>query len=83
MIQGPGIDNIEKATIYTITEIQQSNSNTTTTYSSLFHANAYKFAPVEDQPSPSSVHRMERAAELPPPMSKKDIRMVLGDIYSI
>jgi hypothetical protein len=71
----PGVDTLGKESLFVVTPItapssssSSSSLNTTTpSTSSLFHANKYLFLEVEENMSPSSQHRMDRAAQLPEP----------------
>jgi len=80
----PGVGDPNKDTIFAVTNVDdQLQCKDTTPPPSLFHANTYMFLDVEENPSTSSQHRMDRAAELPKPRNSDDILLVLGDTEDV
>jgi hypothetical protein len=71
----PGVGDPNKDTIFAVTNVDdQLQCKDTTPPPSLFHANTYMFLDVEENPSTSSQHRMDRAAELPKPRNSGKFR---------
>ena len=65
----PGVDTPNKETLFVVTPVSSGDDfkNPNSVSSALFHANKYMFMDVEENPSDSSQHRMDRAQELPTP----------------
>lgn len=64
----PGVGTPNKESIFAVTSVDDKlECKDKTPPPSLFHANSYMFVEVEENPSTSSQHRMDRAAELPKP----------------
>ncbi len=89
----PGIDSEDRSSLYVVTDITTLSNNDNkannssgavdyggSTSASLFRANSYLFLEgIDTNESPSSAHRLARAAELPPATDSASLRRVLGD----
>lgn len=75
----PGVDTPNKESLVVVTPVPEAHHNNSVNVPYLFHANKYMFLDVEENPSDSSQHRMDRAAELPKPTDADGILLVLGD----